>query len=214
MDDRLLRKEENNMDVTSYLLGKQAGGGGGTPTLQDKSITITENGTTSVTADAGYDGLGEVDITTNVSGGADLSEYFNTIIDNTFSITNPSMAFLIKKLPPLTINTEDCGTLFRNVGVAKIENLTFTKTVYATNQMFQNCNTTAVIDISTLDTTTIGSYSSMFNNCGIYCKQSDGAYADGIPYIYVKDADAQNWVLTASNGHPSTWSTNNVVIKQ
>ena len=54
------------MDVTSYLLGKNAGGGGGQPSLQNKSVTITENGTQNVTADAGYDGLSTVSITTNV----------------------------------------------------------------------------------------------------------------------------------------------------
>lgn len=42
------------------------------PVLQDKSITVTENGTQTVTADSGYDGLGNVEVTTNVesSGGA------------------------------------------------------------------------------------------------------------------------------------------------
>lgn len=55
------------MDITSYLLGKQASGG--TPNLQNKSLTITENGNTNITADTGYDGLGTVSITTEVSGG-------------------------------------------------------------------------------------------------------------------------------------------------
>jgi surface protein len=55
------------MDVTSYLLGKQAGGGGGEVNLQNKDVTITSNGTTSVSADAGYDGLRNVGITTDVS---------------------------------------------------------------------------------------------------------------------------------------------------
>lgn len=86
------------MDVTSYLLGKKAGGGGDTPvlidkninangtynasndnadgykkaivnvqpTLQTKSVTITQNGDSSVTKDSGYDGLQQVNITTNV----------------------------------------------------------------------------------------------------------------------------------------------------
>lgn len=54
------------MDITSYLLGKQAGGGGGTPKLQDKTVTITEDKTTIITADSGYDGLGTVEIITKV----------------------------------------------------------------------------------------------------------------------------------------------------
>lgn len=82
---------------------------------------------------------------------------------------------------------------------------------------FYNAYKITTLDISGMDLgswPTTSTYSnSMFNLCGRDCLQSDGAYADGIPYVYVKDATAQNWVLTASNGHPSTWSTNNVVIK-
>ena len=46
------------------------------PVLQDKSITITENGTTNVVADEGYDGLNNVEVVTNVpssSGGSELN---------------------------------------------------------------------------------------------------------------------------------------------
>ena len=44
------------------------------PTLQNKSITITQNGNTIVQADSGYDGLDTVSITTNVSGGGGIVE--------------------------------------------------------------------------------------------------------------------------------------------
>lgn len=51
------------------------------------------------------------------------------------------------------------------------------------------------------------SYSSaMFSNCG--SNLADGA----VTKVYVKDQAAQNWVLTATNGHSSSWTTDNVII--
>ena len=43
------------------------------PILQDKTITITENGTTNIVADEGYNGLNKVEVTTNIasSGGGE-----------------------------------------------------------------------------------------------------------------------------------------------
>lgn len=38
------------------------------PILQDKSITITENGTTNIVADEGYNGLNNVDVIVEVEG--------------------------------------------------------------------------------------------------------------------------------------------------
>ena len=44
--------------------------GGTTVSVQDtKAVTITENGTTTITPDDGYDALKKVDVTVNVSGG-------------------------------------------------------------------------------------------------------------------------------------------------
>lgn len=54
------------MEITSYLLGKKAGGGGGTVNLQNKDVTVNANGTQNITADNGYDGLSKVALTTNV----------------------------------------------------------------------------------------------------------------------------------------------------
>lgn len=52
------------MDVVSYLLGKNAGGGGGN--LQEKSVTVTANGSSTISPDEGYTGISKVNLTTNV----------------------------------------------------------------------------------------------------------------------------------------------------
>lgn len=48
------------------------------PTMQEKSVSITSNGTIDVIPDSGYDGLSKVTVTTNVAGGgggADVSNW-------------------------------------------------------------------------------------------------------------------------------------------
>lgn len=53
------------MDITSYLLGKNAGGS--EAKLQTKTVTINKNGTLIVTPDSGYDGIESIQINTNVT---------------------------------------------------------------------------------------------------------------------------------------------------
>ena len=61
------------LDVNNYgLQSMVATGGGGEVNLQSKDVTINQNGTTTVTADTGYDGLSDVDVT--VSGILDTSD--------------------------------------------------------------------------------------------------------------------------------------------
>lgn len=261
------------MDVTSYLLGKQQGGGG-TPNLQNKDVTITENGNTNVSADAGYDGLGNVgittsvqpsletlqetittngtttytpsqdkdgfssvEITTNVSSGdtpkitggtTTVPGYFNTLGQLSFEVTGTDASYMFSGYPapilPSLSTLEDIITadyMFRYAsGPIKIDISTLGSKQRLTSArgLFNNCSKVAIIDVSGLEFTKISNSTGkweIFSNCGISCLQSDGAYADGIPYIYVKNATEQNWVLTNSmNDHPSSWSTNNVLVKQ
>ena len=85
--------------------------------------------------------------------------------------------------------------------------------VTSTNYMFGGCIKLAVLNLDHDSLATVISNSqAMFNGTGRECLQSEGADADGISYVYVKDAATQSAVLS-SDWCPSTWSTANVVIR-
>ena len=81
-----------------------------------------------------------------------------------------------------------------------------TSNVTNMNYMFYYCYVLETLDISNFDFTKVTSFSSMFANCGKSLSSPTT--------VYVKDEEAQNWILTNSNGRPSTWSTANVIIKE
>lgn len=87
--------------------GEGGGGGGVTINNQEKSLEITENGTTEVTADAGFTGLSKVVVNTNVqSGGAPVSKPVNDVnfydYDGTILHSYTKDEFLaLSAMPPL-----------------------------------------------------------------------------------------------------------------
>ncbi len=148
------------MDVTSYLLGKQSGGGSEINN-QNKNVTITENGTTTVSADAGYTGLGTVGITTNVSGG-DVSEYFN------MSIAGGSSTWknILKKYPsPITITGTSVGYTFTDYNLTELPTINVDSSVTILNYLFYSCKGPTTIDISNFNTPSLAAVSNMFAGC-------------------------------------------------
>lgn len=97
------------MDIPSFILGTKVAGGGSTPAgtiqitqngttdvtnyatadvnvqpnLESKSITITENKTTTITPDSGYDGLSSVEVITDVPGDIETQERLKDAINIT-----------------------------------------------------------------------------------------------------------------------------------
>jgi len=157
------------MDLTSYLLGKEAGGGGGTPTLQSKSVEITENGQTTVTADSGYDGLSSVAVTTNVSGGGDLSEYFNdTITSTTYSGLNNGINKILKKIPsPIIVadNVTGLNSCFEGSALTTMPKVIFNSNVTNLNAMFRDCINLTNVDVSGFNTKNVTNFKGMFREC-------------------------------------------------
>lgn len=157
------------MDVTSYLLGKNASGGGST-TLQDKEVTITTNTTTNIEADEGYDGLNSVAVTTNVGGSG--SEYF---YDSLLSDVKPTPYMLLKKISgPITIEPKsgtspvrDYTSTFESCsGLVQSPSFVFAQTNLTptnVNSMFKNCTSLTVVGL--FDTSNVTKTTQMFQNC-------------------------------------------------
>ena len=173
------------MELTSYLLGKKAGGGS-TPTLQNKSVTITENTTTNIMPDSGYDGLNKVEVTTNVSGGSshdwsaigyngepksfqEMFDYSKEIYDNwdnTIIVLNYKFNG-DKKLVwfPLvdTSNVTDMmGTFSSCSSLKEIPQLN-TSNVTSMNYMFDIC--TLLKEVPQFDTSNVTDMTGMFQYC-------------------------------------------------
>ena len=174
------------MDVTSYLLGKKAGGGGGQPSLQSKSITITENGTQNVTADSGYDGLSNVSVTTNVSGGGGLDwsaigysgepqaiqdgyDYAVEIMENwdatkTYLTDKFKNDFKLIFLPLInTSNAIGVKGMFNGCNSLLSIPLIDTSNVTTMNTMFSQCY--ALSDVPILNTSKVTIFTNAFSNC-------------------------------------------------
>lgn len=158
------------MDVTSYLLGKQAGGGGGEINNQNKSITITTNGTTNVTADTGYTGLGTVEITTNVGGSAP------TLYPYSISFKGDTSSFNLDNIDFSNYGGSSFNDMFRdcsNVETLYFKNLTIKPA--SVKYMFSNCSKLKTGNFDTIDLSDItvtGSMGNMFTGCSLLTDES------------------------------------------
>jgi len=97
------------MDLFSYLLGKNKGGGSEPTKLQEKEVTITENTTTTITADEGYNGLSSVSVTTDINDFKLYSMYltFDSIQSNTPEPNSPVDIPVVSTNVVLTIDNVD-----------------------------------------------------------------------------------------------------------
>jgi len=149
-----------------------------TPNLQDKSVTIDSNTTTTIEADNGYDGLGTVSVTTNVPVGEQL--------DLTTGIKFAGSTF--SSLPNAVVNANwenvtNCQLMFQNCNsLTSVPTLNLTRATIL-NNMFSNC---ASLKTVSLTTSSGQNFNSMFNyNYALTTvSELDGSNATNISYIF------------------------------
>lgn len=151
------------MEIKSYLLNwlkNQAKGG--TPVLlqDDKEVTITTNGETTIEPDEGFDGLTSVKVTTNVSSDNNAKFDFSKVYSNQSAYTAIT-----------EIGTIDCtgktslNYLFNNMsGIDNIKIIN-TSDVITMMSTFQNCS--SVKNINVFDTSNVANFSSLFFNSSL-----------------------------------------------
>lgn len=198
-------------------------------TIPEGTIEIIRNGV--------YDVKDYVNADVRTSG-IDPDEYFKRVHD----VYRETWKNLVKKLPRITVNIDDCANLFYDSLFSEMDGIDFTKPIKNAEGMFhnakikkiiipdmefddnasalsifQNTHYVNVLDISGLDFSKLTKTNKTeFQDCGYNSTVADGAYANRIPYVYVKDAKTRNLLLNnkAMYGVPSTWSKENVICPQ
>ena len=108
----------------------------------------------------------------------------------------------------------------------------YTESITDMGCMFQDCSKLTALDLSNFDTINVTNMYSIFKNCSSLLVLNIGLFElsdsntvlssrtgmfDSVSdscQVYVKNADAQSWILTDTwNRHPSSWSTSNVIVK-
>jgi surface protein len=130
------------------------------PNLQSKSVEITENGTTTITPDSGYDGLDEVEVTTNVSGGVS-GEY--ALLDFSL-VTTGNLKYAITEISDLDLTNQTSGNSAFNLlgNVTKIGKIKTSSLLRGASGMFGSCENLEEVDLSEMVTENVTTMSSMF----------------------------------------------------
>jgi len=148
------------MDTLSYALGKKAGGGGAV--LEEKDVTVTTNGETTITPGSGYNGISKVNLTTNVptgitpTGTINITANSDNINVSTYASANVSVKYAPSYIKFKGFNGTSLSYEISNLDTSNITNM---------GNMFEGCANLTSLDLSNFDTSNVSNMVAMFLLC-------------------------------------------------
>ena len=180
------------INIANFNFGGDGGGGGKPALLQEKTATIVQNGSQTITPDEGFDGMSSVQINAAITGDssaidfssigydAELSAEVNSKMNDdvlyskklydAWNPSNTSASYLYSGDTNIVyapaIDTSNLTTMYRMFsGCTSLQIVPNYNTSNVTNieGMFQNC--TSLTSVPAIDTSKVTDMYSMFSNC-------------------------------------------------
>ena len=128
--------------------------------LQNKDVSITQNGTSIITADEGYMGMSSVNISTNVPAPKYAPKFISFYYYN-----GNNLDYETANLD--TSNITNMQNMFYScTGLSSLDCSGFnTSNVTTMNSMFSGCRYITSINVNNFDTSKVEDMNNMFNNC-------------------------------------------------
>ena len=161
---------QNELDVEvtqDALLDVEIGGSAGV-LLQAKSVEVTENGTSVVAPDDGFDGLSGVEINTNVPKRFECGDA--TFAPPASGATSINIMALLQKLNASCWDTSSVISTYRMFdGCSSLQSLDVsswdTSKVTSIIYMFRGCSSIKSLDVSNFDTSNVVRFDDAFHSC-------------------------------------------------
>ena len=130
------------------------------PVLQDVSVSYSQNGSYTLEASSGYDGLGTVDIDVSVASQGGNDWLVDTLAGNITDLSGYSL--------PAPTHDYQYYFLFSDTSITNIPDMSTWTSISGTSRcsyMFKNCTGLTTVSLPNITTVYDGNLSNMFNGC-------------------------------------------------
>ena len=156
------------INVANFNFGGDSGGGGKPALLQEKTATIVQNGSQTITPDEGFDGMSSVQINAAITGASSAIDFSQIGYSDEFSAElnakwNDDVAYSKTLYDAWNPNNTSAASLYKGdmklVYAPKID----TSNVTNMNGMFRGCH--SLTSVPSFNTSNVTNMSSMFVDC-------------------------------------------------